>query len=172
MLPGIDGLGVCRKLKNDSSTLNIPIVMLTAKGEETDIIVGLELGADDYIVKPFSVKQLIARIKAVLRRTIVKESGRNLIRINDLVIDSTKHEVILESKSLNLTFIEFELLKCLTSNPGRVFTRDQLLNNVWGEGVIVVDRTVDVHIRRLRKKMKSAAERIVTVRELGYKFKG
>jgi phosphate regulon transcriptional regulator PhoB len=171
MLPGMDGLEVCRTLKNDSRTSDIPVIMLTAKGEEADIVVGLELGADDYITKPFSVRQLLARVKTVLRRTSSAIQKKDLIKINDLVIDSTKYEVALEGKLFDLTSTEFKLLKCLAENPGRVFTRDQLLNRVWGDEAFIVDRTVDVHIRRLRKKLGRASDLIVTVRSIGYKFR-
>jgi len=170
MLPGIDGLEVCRILKKDSRTSNIPIIMLTAKGEEADIVAGLELGADDYVTKPFSVRQLIARVRAVLRRVSFSTKDKDLIKINDLVIDSIKHTVTLKGKLLELTSTEFKLLKCLAGNPGRVFTRDQLLNNAWSEDTFIVDRAVDVHIRRLRKKLGRASKFIVTVRGVGYKF--
>lgn len=170
MLPGIDGLEVCRVLKRDSRTFNIPIIMLTAKGEEADIVAGLELGADDYVTKPFSVRQLIARMRAVLRRMVTPTKDKDLIKIDDLIIDSIKHTVTLEGKLLELTSTEFKLLKCLAGDPGRVFTRDQLLNNVWSEETFIVDRAVDVHIRRLRKKLGRASKFIVTVRGVGYKF--
>ncbi len=171
MLPGMDGLEVCRILKKDSRTSGIPVIMLTAKGEETDIVVGLELGADDYVTKPFSVRQLAARVKAVLRRASTAIQEKDLIKINDLVIDSTKYEVTLKGRLLALTSIEFKLLRCLAGSPGRVFTRDQLLDRVWGDETFIVDRAVDVHIRRLRKKLGRASGLIVTVRSIGYKFR-
>ena len=171
MLPEMDGLEVCRILKKDSRTSGIPIIMLTAKGEETDIVVGLELGADDYVTKPFSVRQLIARVKAILRRMAVTTQEKDLIKIEDLVIDSTKYEAALKGKLLVLTSIEFKLLRYLAENPGRVFTRDQLLYKVWGDETFIVDRAVDVHIRRLRKKLGKASNLIVTVRSIGYKFR-
>ncbi len=171
MLPGIDGLEVCRILKRDPRTSGIPIVMLTAKGEEADIVAGLELGADDYVTKPFKVRELLARVRAILRRLSSKEEEREIIKIGDLVTDLMKHEVTLKGKPLKLTSTEFNLLKCLASNPGRVFTRDQLLNKVWGEEIVVVDRTVDVHIRRLRQKLKTASSHIITIRGVGYKFR-
>lgn len=171
MLPGLDGLEVCKILKKDTRTGLIPIVMLTAKGEESDIIVGLELGADDYIAKPFSPKVLIARVKAVLRRFEEKLRPKEVIQIGGLIIDIPKHKVTVKGKPVELTTTEFNLLKCLASNPGRVFTRDQLLNNAWGEETFIVDRAVDVHIRRLRKKLGASSGLIVTVRGIGYKFK-
>ena len=171
MLPGIDGLEVCRMLKKDSHTSRIPVIMLTAKGEETDIVVGLELGADDYVTKPFGVRQLIARVKTVLRRASAAIQEKDLIKINDLAIDSAKYEATLKGKLLALTSTEFKLLRYLAENPGRVFTRDQLLNGVWGDETFIVDRAVDVHIRRLRKKLGKASDLIVTVRSIGYKFR-
>lgn len=171
MLPGIDGLEVCRAIKNDDRTSNIPIIMLTAKGEETDIIVGLELGADDYITKPFSIRQLLARLKAVIRRAHHISKSTTIIKIENLVINSTKFEVLLNGKLLNLTSTEFYLLKYLAENPGHVFTRDQLLDKVWGEDAFLIDRVVDVNIRRLRKKLGKEAKLITTVRGVGYKFK-
>jgi phosphate regulon transcriptional regulator PhoB len=170
MLPGLDGLEVCKQLKKDTKTDSIPIIMLTAKGEESDIIVGLELGADDYITKPFSPKVLIARVKTVLRRFEEKISPREVIKIDDLTIDIPKHKVTLKEKPVELTTTEFNLLRCLAANPARVFTREQLLDSAWGKETFVVDRAVDVHIRRLRKKLRTAAGRIVTVRGIGYRF--
>jgi len=166
MLPGIDGLEVCRILKRDARTSGIPVIMLTAKGEEADIVSGLELGADDYVTKPFKVRELLARIRALFRRLSSKAEEREVIKIGDLVIDSGKYEVALKGKTLEFTSTEFELLKCLASSPDRVFTRDQLLDKVF-----VVDRTVDVHIRRLRQKLKSASSYIITIRGVGYRFK-
>ena len=175
MLPEIDGLDVCKILKNNPQTSHIPIIMLTAKGEETDIVLGLELGADDYITKPFKVRELLARIKAVLRRTknnispISKE--KDIIKFKDLVIDSIKHQVTIKDQPLNLTSTEFKLLKFLASHPGKVFTREQLLNQVWSEDSFIVDRAVDVHIRRLRQKLLTASDYIITIRGVGYRFK-
>ena len=175
MLPEIDGLDVCKFLKNNPQTSHIPIIMLTDKGEETDIILGLELGADDYITKPFKVRELLARVKTVLRRTKINipslSKEKDIIKFKDLVIDSTKHQVTLKGKPLNLTFIEFNLLKFLASHPGKVFTREQLLNQVWSENSFIVDRAVDVHIRRLRQKLLTASEYIITIRGVGYRFK-
>jgi len=175
MLPEIDGLDVCKFLKNNPQTSHIPIIMLTAKGEETDIVLGLELGADDYIIKPFKVRELLARVKAVLRRTknnippLLKE--KDIIKFKDLVIDSIKHQVTLKNIPLDLTSTEFNLLKFLASHPGKVFTREQLLDQVWLENSYIVDRAVDVHIRRLRQKLLTASEYIITIRGVGYRFK-
>jgi len=175
MLPEIDGLDVCKFLKNNSQTSHIPIIMLTAKGEETDIVLGLELGADDYITKPFKVRELLARVKTVLRRTKMNipplSEEKDIIKFKDLVIDSTKHQVTLKNIPLDLTSTEFNLLKFLASHPGKVFTREQLLDQVWSENSFIVDRAVDVHIRRLRQKLISASEYIITIRGVGYRFK-
>ncbi|MCD6093383.1 MAG: response regulator [Candidatus Omnitrophica bacterium] len=170
MLPGLDGLEVCKILKKDTRTDSIPIVMLTAKGEESDIIIGLELGADDYITKPFSPKVLLARVKTVLRRSEEKLLPKKVLQIENLTIDIPNYKLMLKGKPIKLTKTEFNLLKCLAANPGRVFTRDQLLNKVWGEETFIGDRAIDVHIRRLRKKLGRASKFIVTVRGVGYKF--
>ncbi len=175
MLPEIDGLDVCKFLKNNPQTSHIPIIMLTAKGEETDIVLGLELGADDYITKPFKIRELLARVKAVLRRTKnnipLSFKEKEIIKFNDLVIDSIKHQVTIKDQPLNLTSTEFKLLKFLASRPGKVFTREQLLNQVWAEDSFIVDRAVDVHIRRLRQKLLTASDYIITIRGVGYRFK-
>lgn len=171
MLPGLDGLEVCKILKREAGTTSIPIIMLTARGEEPDIIVGLELGADDYITKPFSPGVLIARVKAILRRREGELKPKEVIQAEGLTIDIPGHKVTLKGKLVELTTTEFNLLKCLASNPGRVFTRDQLLDSAWGEEAFIIDRAVDVHIRRLRKKLGAASGWIRTVRGIGYKFK-
>ncbi|WKZ19111.1 MAG: response regulator [Candidatus Jettenia sp. CY-1] len=171
MLPGIDGLEVCKKLKTTPELTTIAIVMLTAKGEESDITVGLKLGADDYITKPFSPKELIARIQAVLRRIKTSLVKRDYIEIGDLAIDVYKHDVSIQGESIPLTLTEFKLLHQLANKPGRVFTREQLLDVVSGPEITVIDRTIDVHIASLRKKLKSFANFIVTIRGIGYKFK-
>lgn len=170
MLPGLDGLELCKILKRNEETYNIPIIMLTAKGEESDIVVGLELGADDYITKPFSPRVLLARVKAVLRRTKDMKKEDKVIQINDLIIDLNKHIVTLKGKRLNLTLTEFNLLKFLAQNRGKVFTRNQLLDKVWEGGGFVIDRTVDVHIRRIREKLGEASFLIETIRGVGYRF--
>lgn len=172
MLPQLDGLEVCKALKKDSKTASIPIIMLTAKSQESDKIVGLELGADDYVTKPFSVRELTARIRAVLRRAKDKDKLPEILKTGDLSINFPKIQVSLKDKPLRLTAKEFELLKALVESKGRVLSRDYLLDAVWGidEAVQIETRTVDVHIRMLRKKLKGEAKRIVTVKNYGYRF--
>jgi len=171
MLPGRDGLDVCRDLKREKDTRTIPVMMLTAKGEETDIVVGLELGADDYLAKPFSPKVLVARAKALLRRS-EKSGGRqqDKLFVGPFSLDHERREALLNSKVLSLTAIEFNLLDCFLQRPGRVFSRDELLSHAWSDDTVVVDRTVDVHIVSLRKKMGKYADSIETVRGFGYRF--
>jgi len=171
MLPGVDGLDVCRELKRNDQTSSIPIIMLTAKGEESDIVIGLELGADDYITKPFSPRVLVARVKAVLRRIKAKKEEAKIIKINQLTIDLIRHQVTLQGKQLALTSTEFNILAFLAQNRGRVYTRDQLLDQAWKGESFVVDRTVDVHIRRLRQKLGQGLQFIETIRGVGYRFK-
>ena len=171
MLPGIDGLETCRFIKQENKLKNIPLIMLTAKSEEADIIVGLQLGADDYVTKPFSPKVLIARIKALLRRMATKAATNEIKSFGDLIIDIPKVRITYKSKPIELTSIEFKILEFLSRSPGRVFTRDQIMDNVWKEGKFIVDRAVDVHVRGLRKKLNKAAEFVETVRGLGYRFK-
>jgi two-component system alkaline phosphatase synthesis response regulator PhoP len=172
MLPGIDGLDVCKTLKKESKTSSIPIIMLTAKSQESDKVVGLELGADDYITKPFSPRELIARIKAVLRRATEKEKLPEVFQSGDLRIDFSKISVSVKDKPVELTAKEFELLKTLLKAKGRVLSRDYLLDSIWGydHAMEIQTRTVDVHIRTLRKKLKSAAKMILTVKNYGYRF--
>jgi len=171
MLPGMDGLEICRILKRDSSTFSIPIIMLTAKGREADIVVGLELGADDYITKPFGIKEMIARVKTVLRRVSQPERERGKIIAGDLIIDTENFEATWKDTPLELTTTEFKLLLFLAQRGGRVLTRQQLLDGVLGEDAFVIERTVDVHIRRLRDKLKEASSYIVTRRGIGYMFR-
>lgn len=171
MLPGIDGLEVCRRLKAIPELATLAMVMLTAKGEEDDITVGLRLGADDYVTKPFSPKELVARIEAVLRRTGSSSPTKEYIEIDGLVIDISKHEVTMQGEIIPLTLTEFKILHQLASKQGRVFTRDQLVDAASGPETSVTDRTIDVHIASLRKKLKTFANRIVTIRGIGYKFK-
>lgn len=172
MLPGIDGLEVARRLKSDPNTKNLPVVMLTAKGEEADIVTGLELGADDYVTKPFSPRVLVARVRAVLRRK-AKEAPEetSVIRIHDLVIDPRRHEVLVNGEPVELTFTEFGILNYMARRPGWVFTRFQIVDAVKGEDYPVTDRSVDVQIVGLRKKLGSAGKYIETVRGVGYRFK-
>lgn len=171
MLPGTDGLTVCQQLKGDPVTREIPIIIVSAKGEESDVVIGLGMGADDYLAKPFSPRELLARVKAVLRRAPIHEDGqRERLVFEDLVIDTVRHEVRLSEELLNLTATEFKVLYQLASQPGRAFTREQLLNRVVGEGAVVVDRNIDVHIRSVRKKLGDYAARIQTIRGVGYRF--
>jgi len=168
MLPDIDGLDVCRYLRKNEGLSQIPVIMLTARGEESDKVLGLGLGADDYVTKPFSVKELVARVQAVLRRREQRETARQ-ISVGHLVIDLDKHEVTRDGERIDLTATEFKILQLLASRRGRVFTRDQILDYLWGHEKAVVDRTVDVHIRNLREKLGPAAELIKNVRGVGYK---
>ncbi len=172
MLPGMDGLEVCKALKQGAKTAMIPIIMLTAKVQESDKVIGLELGADDYMTKPFSPRELIARIKAVLRRMTEKDRSPELMRIGELTVDLSKIRALLKDKPVELTAKEFELLKTLIKAKGRVLSRDYLLDTIWGfdHAIEIQTRTVDVHIRTLRKKLKSEAKRIVTVKNYGYRF--
>ncbi|MBE7445540.1 MAG: response regulator [Planctomycetia bacterium] len=171
MLPGIDGLEVCRKLKADPALAPTAIIMLTAKGEEADITMGLKLGADDYMTKPFSPKELIARAQAVLRRTQGVLIAKDFIEIDGLLtIDLYKHEVTIQDKAIPLTLTEFRLASTC-QQAGTVFTRDQLLDAISGPETFVIDRTIDVHIASLRKKLKAFASHIITIRGIGYKFK-
>ena len=172
MLPKMDGYDVCKEIRKDSSISNMPIIMLTAKGEELDKILGLELGADDYLTKPFSVRELIARVKAILRRTKVQQLDKTL-SFGSLVIDFSKHEVIKEGKKVELTLKEFELLEILIKNKGRVMTRDFLLDKIWGYEYVGETRTVDVHIRHLRQKIEDDDKNpryVETIRGIGYRF--
>jgi two-component system phosphate regulon response regulator PhoB/two-component system alkaline phosphatase synthesis response regulator PhoP len=170
MLPEIDGLEVCRILKNNERTSSVPIIMLTAKGTETDRVVGLELGADDYMVKPFSPRELLARVKAVLRRVETKVEKPKLIKIDDLLIDSGRFEVTIKGRKIDLTITELRILTILAERPGWVFTRSQLLDRLWGDDKIVLERTIDVHITQLRKKLGELGRLIKSIRGIGYKF--
>lgn len=173
MLPVIDGLEVCKTLKRKESKADIPIIMLTAKGEEFDKILGLELGADDYITKPFSVRELIARVKVILRRSTMDQTPGDILRIGPLIIDSSKHEALKNGERLDLTLKEFELLKYLITNRGKVLTRELLLDRIWGYEYFGETRTVDVHIRHLRQKLEEDDKNpkfIETIRGIGYKF--
>jgi two-component system alkaline phosphatase synthesis response regulator PhoP len=183
MLPGMDGLTLCRKLRENQATRRMPIVMLTARSEESDVVVGLEVGADDYLTKPFSPKELVARIRAVLRRVNdrdadgpaatltkpVQAQDPGMVTLGQVAIDPTRHTVKVRDVAVQLTLAEFKLLALLMSRPGRVFSRDQILEQISGSDVYVIDRNVDVHIRAIRKKFGDDAEFIQTVRGVGYK---
>jgi two-component system alkaline phosphatase synthesis response regulator PhoP len=172
MLPGMDGLTVCRELKMDAKTREVPIVMLTAKGEEVDIVAGLELGADDYVTKPFSPRVLLARIRAVLRRRRVEAAPvSDSLVLHDLAIHPGRHEVLVQGRPMDLTATEFRLLHFLARRPGWVFTRAQIVQGVQGEDYSVSDRAVDVQIVGLRKKLGPAGKYIETVRGVGYRLK-
>ena len=173
MIPGKDGYDVCKEVRGNSEVKNIPIIMLTAKSEELDKILGLELGADDYITKPFSVRELLARVKAVLRRFYIVEPESNVLTFGDLVADFEKREIVIKDKKLDLTLKEFELLEILIRNNGKILTRDTLLDKIWGYEYIGETRTVDVHIRYLIKKIEEDDKNpkfIETIRGVGYRF--
>ncbi len=173
MLPGIDGMEICRRLRNDKDTSEIPIIMLTAKGEEEDVVSGLEMGADDYVSKPFSIKVLLARVQTVLRRksTAGEKLDTEELTYGELYIHSGRSQVLVAGKTVDLTFTEFRVLEALASRPGWVFTRYQIVNAVRGEDYAVTDRAVDVQIAGLRKKLGSCGSYIETVRGIGYRFR-
>lgn len=171
MLPGQSGLDVCRKLKNSPETMDIPVIMISAKSEEIDVILGLELGADDYVTKPFSTKILFSRIRAVLRRGKEPEKGPKLITFGQFVIDTESYLVRKKDKTINLTLSEFGILRRLASNQGKVLTRNQLLDDVQNEEAFIVDRNIDVHIASLRRKLGPNFKWIETVRGVGYRFR-
>jgi len=171
MLPGMDGLEIARHLKENRRTKNIPIMMLTAKGEEADIVTGLELGADDYITKPFSPRVLTARVRAVLRRRNERPEKDEVLRIHNLLIDPGRREVLVNNESVELTFTEFGILNFLARRPGWVFTRSQIVDAVRGDDYYVTDRSVDVQIVGLRKKLGDSGKDIETVRGVGYRFR-
>lgn len=176
MLPGMDGLEICRRVKFDPDTSNIPIIIVSAKGEEQDVILGLEMGADDYVSKPFSPRELLARVRAVLRRNSGRlksaedEVGRVVVA-GDLVVDPVRHEVRVGDEAISLTATEFRLLYRLGSRPGRVFTREQLIRQAVGEDVVILERNIDVHVRAVRKKLGEHADLIETIRGVGYRFR-
>jgi len=170
MLPEMDGKDVCRALKSNPVTQSIPILMLTAKAEEVDRVIGFELGADDYVTKPFSPRELVLRVKAILRRKEAPQEDEKLLRIGDLLIDRGRHRVSIKEKTIQLTSTEFKLLYELASKRGRVQTRENLLDKVWGYTYEGYARTVDTHIRRLREKLGKMGEAIETIRGIGYRF--
>jgi len=172
MLPGLDGIEVCRKLKAGAATQSISIIMVTAKGEESDIVLGLGMGADDYVTKPFSPRELMARVKSVLRRGSLKEdNAQNQISRDGLLIDVNRHEVCLEGNKIAMTAMEFRILHYLASHPGRVFTREDLLSHVSSDDAFVIDRNIDVHIRAIRKKLGRHRDLIETIHRVGYRFR-
>lgn len=173
MLPGVDGLEVCRQLRRHERYSAIPILMLTARSEEADRVVGLEIGADDYVTKPFSVRELIARVRALLRRHEPTTATRATIQRGSLVIDPSAHSVVIAGRTIELSALEFRLLHHLASNPGMVYSRDQLLDRVWGSDRSVTQRSVDVYIRRVREKIEERPEDpsyLQTVHGVGYRF--
>jgi two-component system alkaline phosphatase synthesis response regulator PhoP len=173
MLPGIDGLEVCRRIRKDASTMRLPVLMLTAKGEEIDKVLGLETGADDYLTKPFGIREMAARVRALLRRSSSANDESALIRAGSLTIDTTAHRVHKGREEIELTSKEYELLKVLALNRGRILTRDYLLNRVWGYDYFGDTRTVDVHVRHLRRKLEDNDKKpryIQTTRGIGYSF--
>jgi len=171
MLPGMNGLEVCREMRKRERTLDVPVVMITAKGEEADIVVGLEMGADDYLVKPFSPRELVARIRSVLRRAQRTRSGkgRTRIEVGGLILDLTRHEVLQGETPVPLTRAEFRLLWALAQRPGRVFSRNELADEITAGDAVIIDRNVDVHISSVRKKLGDTSHVIATVRGVGYK---
>lgn len=171
MLPGMDGLEVCRHLKSDEATRSIPLLMVTAKGEEADVVTGLEMGADDYIAKPFSPRMVLARVRAVLRRGKLEDGARSRVEIGDVTLDRERHEVTRGGEVLPFTRAEFRLLWTLVSNPGRVYTRDELVERITAGEAMILDRNVDVHVSAIRKKLGKGTDLIGTVRGVGYKCK-
>lgn len=171
MLPGIDGFEVCRQIRQERETLNLPVIMLTAKGEEIDRVLGFELGADDYVVKPFSPRELILRVRAVMKRKKSAESTDDICTAGILTVDIARHRVTLAKKEIDLTAMEFDLLAKLIQRRGRVQSRDILLEDVWDLSSTIATRTVDTHIKRLRQKLGKAGKYIETVRGVGYRFK-
>ncbi|MBN3041027.1 MAG: response regulator transcription factor [Candidatus Omnitrophica bacterium] len=170
MLPKMDGLQVCKLIKQDKSLVSIPIIMLTAKGEEIDRIVGFELGVDDYVVKPFSPRELVLRVKAILNRGKKPVESKEILSIDKLIVDTSRYRVSVDEKDVALTRMEFKLLVALMQRKGRVLSRDDLLEEVWGMSTDVTTRTVDTHIKKLRQKLKKMGRLIETVRGIGYRF--
>lgn len=171
MLPSVSGIDLLKYIKRDEKTKNIPVIIETAKGEENDIVLGLELGADDYVTKPFSPKVLVARIKRLIERTEEKSINEKLLNAGPVTLDLTRHKVTLKGKPIELTLVEFKLLNYLISNKGKALSRDEILANIWLDEVYVIDRVVDVHINSIRKKLGEESYLIETVRGVGYTFK-
>lgn len=173
MLPGMDGLEVCRRLKYEAATRGIPVIMVTAKGEESDVVLGLEVGADDYLTKPFGPRELVARVRAILRRSThrVEGDGPRRIVFGKLVIDPSRHEVTNDGNDVELTATEFRLLHFLASHPGKVFSRQRLVKEAISEDAYILERNIDVHVRAIRKKLGEEYDYITTVRGVGYRFR-
>ena len=172
MLPGLDGLEVCRRLRAQDGTRGTPVLMLTAKGEESDVVIGLEMGADDYLTKPFSPRECLARVRALLRRAqrgAGGDTGRTRVEMHGVVLDTTRHEVLNQGEVVPLTRAEFRLLWTLVQRPGRVYSRDELVSEITAGEAFIVDRNVDVHVSAIRKKLGNAGRMIATVRGVGYK---
>ena len=169
MLPGLDGLSICRALKEDGATKDIPVMMLTAKGEESDVVVGLEFGADDYVRKPFSPRELIARIRAVMRRSQPAPAVRSRIELGSVTLDKERHEVSVDDVPVTFTRSEFRLLWRLAKHPGRVYSRDELVESLTDGEAVILDRNIDVHVSSIRKKLGEHGGIVVTVRGVGYK---
>lgn len=170
MLPDIDGLEICKRLRNTPIYANLPIIMLTARGEEFDRVLGLELGADDYLTKPFSTRELVARIKAILRRQQPSADEAGELRLGGIVLNRSQRTVRVDNRPIALTNTEFNLLALLLTKPGHVFSREQLLDHLWGEDKIVITRSIDVHIRHLREKLGVQGTMIKNIRGVGYKL--
>jgi two-component system phosphate regulon response regulator PhoB len=171
MMPGLDGWDVCKRLRGDPATAAVPILMLTAKAEEGDRVLGLELGADDYVTKPFGVRELLARVKALLRRSETAAASGEVVKAGKIVVDGGRRTVTVAGKEVSLTATEFNLLRALAGRPGRVITREDLISQARGEEVAVMDRTVDVHVAALRRKLGSHGNLIETVRGVGYRLR-
>lgn len=170
MLPDMDGIEICKNIRRREQFTSVPLIMVTARGEETDKIIGLELGADDYMTKPFSPKELVARVKAALRRHTVASATAVPLEIGELHIDREKYEASIAGRKLDLTSAEFKILALLATRPGWVFSREKILDHLWGDEKAVIDRTVDVHIRHVREKLGPAAHMIKNIRGIGYKL--
>jgi len=170
MLPDVPGTEICRRIRGSAELSELPIIMLTAKADEVDRVVGLELGADDYVTKPFSPRELMLRVRAVLRRQRPDTTPARVIEHGDLSLDPERHRCFVDGEEVDLTAKEFSLLQCLMRRPGRVMTRDRLLDDVWGSDITVTTRTIDTHLKRLREKLGRAGDLIETVRGVGYRF--